>query len=218
VVILLVVVPRFATLIAESGGTLPVSTRALIRISGIVTSSWWLVLMVAGVAVAAFRRWLVRGEHRAAWDAQRLRWPVLGFVERTRAAAAYTSVLATALRAGLPLLSAMRLARGVVGNRAIAASLSEAEERVRSGGRVAAALEGVLPPLAVRLLDAGESGADLAGRATRAADAADAELQRAASTAVALVEPALILLFGGIVGFVALALLQAIYGLNARTL
>jgi type II secretory pathway component PulF len=112
----------------------------------------------------------------------------------------------------------MRLARGVVGNRAVAASLEAAEGRVRSGGSVAAALEGVLPPLSVRLLDAGEAGGDLAGMAARAAEAADAETGRVAASAVALVEPLLILGFGSLVGFVALALLQAIYGLNAGRL
>jgi type II secretory pathway component PulF len=83
---------------------------------------------------------------------------------------------------------------------------------------VASALDGVLPPLSVRLLDAGEAGGDLAGMASRAAEAANAETQRVAAGAVALVEPLLILGFGTLVGFIALALLQAIYGLNARSL
>ncbi|MEO7521504.1 MAG: type II secretion system F family protein [Gemmatimonas sp.] len=217
-IILLVVVPRFAALIADAGGTLPWSTRALIGVSGLLERGWWAVLVGAGVGAALLPRWLAEPRNRARWDAWRLAWPIVGRLERSRAAAVYTGVLALALKAGVPLLSTMRLARGVVPNRALAASLEAAEDRVRAGGGIASALDGVLPPLSVRLLDAGEASGDLAGMAARAADAADSETQRVVSGAVALVEPLLILFFGALVGFVALALLQAIYGLNARTL
>ena len=106
----------------------------------------------------------------------------------------------------------------MVTNRQLNAELAAAESRVRDGGTLARALEGALPPLAVRLLDAGEVGGDLPMLASRAATAADSDVQRAVSQAVTLVEPVLILGFGGLVGFVALALLQAIYGINARSL
>ncbi|HYW31387.1 MAG TPA: type II secretion system F family protein [Gemmatimonas sp.] len=218
VVILLVVVPRFAELIADSGGTLPTSTRALIVINGVMTRGWWILLAAGALFVVAARGWIAATGNRARLHAARLQWPVVGHFERTRAAAGYTGVLALALRAGVPLLPAMRLARGMVGNQALAAGLAAAEDRVSGGGSIAGALETILPPLAVRLLDAGEASGDLAGMAARAAETAEDELQRASAGAVALIEPALILGFGGIVGFVALALLQAIYGLNARVL
>ncbi len=218
VVIMLVVVPRFATLIADSGGTLPWSTRALVTTSDLLVRWWWLIGLVFVAATLAARQWLSVPGNRGRWHRARLGWPVVGHLERTRAAAAYTGVLAVALRAGVPLLQAMALAQRVVPNEASAARLAEAEQRVRAGGSVAAALDGVLPALAVRLLDAGEAGGELSAMAERASDAADAELQRVAGGAVTLVEPALILAFGALVGFVALALLQAIYGLNARTI
>lgn len=218
VVILLVVVPRFAALVADGGGTLPLGTRLLVAASGAVSRWWWLLLIVLVASVVLTRRWLRQPANRMRWHAARLRWPLVGHIERTRASAAYAGVLSVALGAGVSLLSAMRLARGVVGNVAVASSLLAAEESVGAGGSIAGAMEGVLPPLAVRLLDAGESGGNLAAMAARASETADAELQRAATGAVALVEPLLIIGFGGLVGFVALALLQAIYGLNARSL
>ena len=114
------------------------------------------------------------------------------------------------------MLEAMSLARAVVSNEHLVHALAEAEARVRSGARLADALAGALPPLAERLLDAGESSGDLAGMAARAAEACDAEAQQRVAQAVTLIEPVMILGFGGVVGFVALALLQAIYGLNAQ--
>jgi type II secretory pathway component PulF len=218
VVILLVVVPRFAALISESGGTLPASTRALIALSTLVTRGWWMILIAVSLAAALGERLLNTASSRQRLDESRLGWLVTGRLERLRASAAYTGTLAIGLRSGVPLLSAMALARGVIANRYLATALAEAESRVRGGSAVSTALSGLLSPLAERLIDAGETSGDLAGMAARAADAADGEVERALGQAVALIEPVMILGFGGVVGFVALALLQAIYGLNARVL
>lgn len=218
VVIMAVVVPRFASLVTDSGGSLPLSTRSLIAVSDAITRWWWIGTAIVLVVFVAARSWLSTPANRLRLHAARLGWPVVGSLERTRAAAGYTGVLAIALSSGVSLLQGMNLARRVVRNDAVAARLAEAESRVRDGSGLASALSGTLPPLAIRLLDAGEAGGELAAMAQRASDAADAELQRVAGGAVAMVEPALILAFGGLVGFVALALLQAIYGLNARTM
>ena len=149
------------------------------------------------------------------FHAARLRWPLVGRLEGQHAAAGYLSTLAIALEAGVPLLRAMTVARGTVGNDAIVVQLERAEEVVRDGGSVAQALSGALPPLATRLLEAGEQGGALAPLAHRAATAAHDQVQRVITGAVALIEPVMILGFGGVVAFVALALLQAIYGINA---
>ena len=218
VVILAVVVPRFAALIADSGGTLPMSTRALMLISAILVKGWWAWLAIATIGALTMRSLWRDPAARRRIDASRLGWPVIGRLERTQAAAAYTGTLAIGLRSGVSLLGSMALARGVVGNAQLAASLRDAEDRVRGGERVATAVSGLLSPLTERLLDAGEVSGDLAGLAARAAEAANSELQRAVALAVTLIEPVMILGFGGVVGFVALALLQAIYGLNASTM
>ena len=155
---------------------------------------------------------------RVRMDESRLRWPLLGRLERLQTAAGYTGTLAIGLRAGVSLIGSMRLARAVVRNRYLATSLAEAERRVHGGAGLSQSLAGLLPPLTERLLDAGETSGDLAGMAARAAESADGELQRTVSQAVALIEPVMVIGFGGIVGFVAMALLQAIYGLNVGRL
>ena len=104
-----------------------------------------------------------------------------------------------------------------MGNAALAEQLAGAEAVVRDGGAVSGALSGSLPPLATRLLEAGEQGGALAPLARRAATAAGDQVHRVITGAVSLIEPVMILGFGGVVGFVALALLQAIYGINASS-
>lgn len=217
-VILMVVVPRFADLISDSGGKLPLSTRLLIGASAALGRGWWIALILAAITALALQRWLKDPGVRRRWDESRLRWPLIGRMERVQAAAGYTSLLAIGLRSGVSLLGSMALARGVVRNRHLASSLAEAERRVHGGASLSQSLAGLLPPLTERLLDAGETGGDLPGMAARAAEASEGEVQRAVGHAVALIEPVMIIGFGGIVGFVALALLQAIYGLNAGVL
>lgn len=217
-IIMLVVVPRFAVLLQQAGSAIPLSTRILVAISSVAKFAVP-VLIVAGLLVAlSWRRWLGAPEQRLAWQNRLLHWPLIGGFERARAAARYSRVLALALPGGIDLLSAMSLARVSIDNLALQGRYAEAESRVRSGASLSVSLASVLPPLAVQLLGAGEASGALGALASRAADALDEELQQSLSRIVTLVEPVLILAFGGLIGFVALGLLQAIYGMNASTL
>jgi type II secretory pathway component PulF len=214
-VLLFVVVPRFATLLAELGGTLPFATRVLVAAGDAVRGWWWLMLVAVVGAGAAGRAWLATPEARARWATWRLRLPIVGGLERTLATARFTRALGMLLDAGVPVLGALRLARGSVGNVALADGLRGASERVARGERLGAAHEGLLTPLAVQLLAVGEEGAQVGALALRAAERHDEEARRGLRTLAALLEPALIVVFGALVGFVALAMLQAIYAVNA---
>ena len=217
-VILLVVVPRFATLLGDTGQSLPLSTQGLVLMSTALTRGGWVLFPLLAVGAALWQRSLRDPGRRAAWHARRLRWPLVGAFERQRDVARYLGTLALALDAGVSLLRAMELARATVGNVAYAAQLAPAEERVRNGESLVEALGSDIPPLARQLLNAGEAGGALASLAARAAEAADEAAERQLGRAVTLIEPVMILGFGGVVAFVALALLQAIYGLNASPL
>ena len=217
-VIMLVVVPRFSLLLQQAGGKLPLSTQLLMAVSNTFTRGWPVMLILAMALSLGWRQWIARPTSRRQLHAARLRWPLVGEYERAMGAARYTRTLALALPSGVDLLAAMRLARGTVENLAIANQLEEAESAVRNGAALSASVANILPPLAVQLLGAGEASGALAALSSRAADALEAETQRELSKAVTLIEPILILGFGGLIGFVALGLLQAIYGINASTL
>ena len=115
----------------------------------------------------------------------------------------------------MPVISALRIARGTVGNLALGASLDRATEDVSHGVRIATALTPVLPPLGAQLLAVGEETGRVAELSRQVAETYDRELKRSLRAAVALIEPALIVFFAVLVGFVALAMLQAIYSVNA---
>jgi type II secretory pathway component PulF len=215
VVLLAFVVPRFVAMLADVGGTLPLSTRLLVGASAAVTHGWWIWGPIALLAIFGTRQWLINPSNRRRWHAARLKIPVAGPVEGMVQTARFARALGVLLRSGTPILTALRLARDVVRNDALAAGIDEAVAAVGRGDRVAASLAGHLPPLAVQLLAAGEESGSLDAMCERVADVYDGDVQRSLRTLVRLVEPALIVTFGLVVGFIALAMLQAMYSINA---
>jgi type II secretory pathway component PulF len=214
-VLLLFVVPRFSALLSDLGGSMPASTQVLIGIGAVVTRGWWVFAGVIALAVVASRRALAVPATRLRWHAHRLTLPVIGTLERAMATARFTRALGLMLTGGLPLMPALRLARSGVTNQAIAAELERVAGEVARGQPLGPSLAGVLSPMAVQLLAVGEESGKLDALCLRAAAQHDEEVRRSLRTLASLLEPALILLFGAVVGFVALAMLQAIYAVNA---
>jgi general secretion pathway protein F len=213
-VLLLFVVPRFAGLLSEVGGTLPWATRLLVATGQLLARTWWLWLALIALGTVAAQQWVRTSAGAAAWGRLRLQLPIVGPLERTIATARFTRALGLMLRGGASLLPAVQMARNAVTNPVLRAELASAATRVARGEPLAQSVRHVVTPLAVQLLAVGEEGAQLDALATRAADAHDEAARRQLRTLAALLEPALVLTFGGIVGFVALAMLQAIYAVN----
>lgn len=218
IVLLTVVVPRFVSILGDVGGTLPLSTRILVGASGVVTEWWFLWVPLLAAAVLGIRWWLGGEGNRLRWHGTRLRIPVTGHLEQAVATSRFAGALGVLLRGGTPVLAALRVARDGVTNLAIAGELEAAAERVARGDRVAESHAGALPPLAVELLAAGEESGRLAEMCDRVAAVYEEQVGGSLRTLVRMVEPALILAFGVVVGFIALAMLQAVYSVNAGIL
>lgn len=217
-VLLLFVVPRFAAMIAEEGGALPLSTRLLVGTSGVAGRFGWVLALLAVAAVTGARLALERPGNRRRWHAWRLSWPLVGRLERQRASALFTRAFALLLGSGRPVLSSLEAARSTVSNLELAAGLERAAEAVHRGEPVHAALAGTLPPLATELLGVGEESGRLDEMGLRVAESYERDVRRTLRALVGVVEPGLILLFALVVGFVALAMLQAIYGVTGSIL
>lgn len=216
IVIATTVIPRFAELLGDLRQQLPVATRVLLAGSDVLTRFWpaLLVCVVSGaVCVIAYLR---RPEGRRRAEEMLLWLPVIGGVRRALATARVTRSLGGMLLAGMPLLSALDAAGEAAGDTAISRRLGRARERVAEGARLTASLEheGALAPTALQLVAVGESSGRLGEMTLRAGDLAAQEAERGLKTMVTLLEPALILAFGGLVAFVAVALLQAVYSVR----
>jgi type II secretory pathway component PulF len=214
-VLLAFVVPRFVAMLDVAGAELPLSTRVLVAGSSMLLRFGAPLVVLGALGIVAIRWRLQDPAARARFHAWRLTLPLAGRIELENWTARFSRALGILLEGGTPLLGSLRIATEGVGNLAIGQQLADATTRVARGERLATSLEGVLPPLAVQLLAVGEEGAALGEASRRVADAFEGSVQRSLRQAVGLLEPALIVTFGGLVGFVALAMLQAIYSINA---
>ncbi|HEY0151356.1 MAG TPA: type II secretion system F family protein [Longimicrobium sp.] len=210
------VLPRFVELLADTGSQLPRST-ALLLATGDFAGRWWPALLMAPVLLAAGLA-AVRAteEGRLAVDQALLRAPVAGKIRRSVAAVRLARALSTLLRSGMPILPALETAAEAQSDAAVAADVLRVREEVRAGDGLAVSLRrgGVYPFSFLQMVEVGEEGGRLPEMLERAADAMEGEVERSLERLLRLVEPVMIVAFGGAVGFVALSLLQAIYGIQ----
>lgn len=207
--IFLVVVPKVRRLFDSFGEALPLPTQILLGASEIFVGWWWAFLAVAVGSVWAFRRWIRSEQGRPRWHRALLRIPVAGGILRTVAVSRFCRTLSTLLASGVPILTALRIVRRVVGNDVLAVAIDEAAENIQEGQSVAAPLRqsGQFPPLVTHMISIGERTGDLEPMLEKVANAYDAAVSRALSAFTALLEPLLIIVMGGTIGVTALALL-----------
>jgi len=215
-VLLLFVVPRFAGILEDVGGSLPLTTQILIWIGQVVSRFWWLLGLVAAVLIVVGVERFRRPEAQRRWHAWRLRLPVFGDLERKLLTARFTTTLGLLLRNGTSLIPALHIARASVTNLAMATALERVTRSVSEGGSLARASRETLPPLAAQMIAVGEESGRLEDMCVRLGRTYEGEVRRSVKTAVALIEPVMIIVFGALVGFVALAMLQAIYSINTN--
>jgi type II secretory pathway component PulF len=211
-----VVVPRFAELLGDLGQSVPLATRLLLSGSAVLARFWMPLLAIVMLVIWAAVEWWRRPAGRQRVDETLLSLPMIGPLRQALATARVARALGGMLRAGMPLLPALEAARDAAGDAAVAARLSRTWERVAQGAPLAASLEheDALSRHALPLFVVGESSGQLGDMSLRAGDLAAREAERGLKTLVTILEPALILAFGGLVAFVAAALLQAVYSLR----
>jgi general secretion pathway protein F len=211
-----VILPRFAELLGDLGQQLPPATRALLAVSDFLRAFGLLVLAAAACAGILVLRWGCTSSGRRTVHRLLLGLPVVGPVRHGFATARFTRALGATLGAGMPLLPAVRAATDAAGDAAVAERVAKVEERVTRGEPFAVAVEReqALAGHASQLLAVGESSGRLAQMAQRAGDLAARDAERGLASLITLLEPGLILLFGGMVALTAAALLQAVYSLR----
>jgi type IV pilus assembly protein PilC len=217
-VLTMFVLPRFQTFFESLGGKLPATTRMLLAITQFVSGWWWAILVVfAGLiagSIAMFRT--ERG--RALRDRIVLRLPVVGKVVRYAIVERACSMLSSMVRAGVSLPEAMVAAGGGTGNAVYQRALAKAREEMMHGDGFAhpIARTGLFPTSVVQMIRVGEDTGTLDDQLDSAARFYELELDFAIKRLTTLFEPAIILTLGVMVAFVALAMVQAMYGILSQ--
>ncbi|MGA0027146.1 MAG: type II secretion system F family protein, partial [Steroidobacteraceae bacterium] len=210
------VVPEVVRVFDAGERELPILTQILIGLSDFIRDWWWLIALVA-VAVAYAARASLRNEDtRRRFDRIKLRLPLIGRVTRGNNAARFSRTFAILTASAVPVLDALRISGEVVTNLPMREAINEAAVRVREGAAIARsiAVSRLFPPMLVHLISSGESSGALDSMLERAADNQERELDGLVNTAVGILGPVMILLMGGFVFVIVLALLLPIFELN----
>ena len=210
------VVPDMVAVIIESGQELPLATQILIRINEVVAKFWWLIAGF-GFSVFVIIRWLLRSpKPRLLWDKTKFSLPLVAGITKNSNAAGYTNTLSILTRSGLPLVESMHIASDVVANAFLKIGLQQATQSVTEGASLADSLGkiGQFPPMVVHMISAGEQSGDLDVMLSRVASYQQNEVERVVSALVKLVEPLMLLIMGGIVMFIVIAILLPMLSMN----
>jgi type II secretory pathway component PulF len=218
-VLLFFVLPRFVTLLAGSGAKLPASTRLLLSVSTGL-HRFWPMLLLAPLGVAALAAWgrnTVDG--RRALSRTLLALPLVKTLRQYALAARFSRLVGVLLGGGAPLLAALNDTIDSIGDPVAREDAERIRTRVREGVslRAAVAESPIYPVLLSQLIGVGEDAGQLRTFLMKAAEIFEERTERATQRLAALAEPAMIVVFGAVVAFVALSLLQAIYGINANS-
>lgn len=211
------VVPQIVGVFRQTKQALPLLTRGLILFSDFLRAGWfWLLLGAIGAPLSA--RWLLQRDTtlQLRWHRALLRLPLFGHHLRTLDSARLASTLSIMVGSGVPLLTALETSKAVIANLVLRQALDQAIRQVREGSSLhrALATDRLFPPLLVHLIASGEASGTLGRMLERAATQQQNELDRRTAIALGLFEPLLILLMGGLVLMIVLAVLMPIIEIN----
>jgi general secretion pathway protein F len=210
------VVPDVVKIFVDSGQPLPWLTQALISASNGLRSHGLLLLGVLAMLISLWRWSLRQPLWQLRWHRLVLSLPIIGEVLRAMEAARFASTLAILGKSAVPLVDALEIAAAVIGNLTIRARMADVARSVREGGTLTRGLElgGDIPPMMLHMIASGERAGELDRMLGRAAEQQESSLAARIALVVSLFEPAMLVLMGGVVLLIVLAILLPILSLN----
>jgi type IV pilus assembly protein PilC len=213
-VLLWKVVPTFAGMFKSMGKSeLPALTQFMVDLSNNMLAGLPLVTVSAIALVFGFR-WAYRTDRgRLIFDTILLKLPVFGNLVRKAAVAKFTRTLGTLISSGVPILDALEIVARTAGNKVVENGVMYARAKISEGRSIASPLleTGVFPKMVVQMIAVGESTGALDVMLTKIADFYDDEVEQAVDAVTSLIEPLIMVLLGGIIGFVLIAMYLPIF-------
>ena len=207
------VIPKITTMLNELDRALPWPTLMLITLTDFLARWWWLLGLLLALALIALKRYRDTERGREHIDSLLLKTPLFGRLQLLIVTARFARTLGTLLESGVPLLKALDISRNLLPNRVLNRAIETVTLRVQEGAGLATSLKEttVFPPMLAQLTAAGEKSGKLEEMLFRVADTYEHQTDLSMTGLLSLLEPLMILLMGGIVGFVVLAILLPIF-------
>jgi len=212
---LLFVVPQFEAIFSQLGGQLPLPTRALLFMSEMFKSYWYIVFGGAIAARFFFRRYKTTEKGREVVDGLKLRAPVFGSLFHKTALSRFSSTLAMLMKSGVPILQALEIVSDTVNNKVIGKAITEVQLSVRDGESIAKPLTKypIFPPMVVQMISVGEETGQVDIMLEKIAEFYDQEVEASVDALTSLIEPILIAVIGGCVGAAVVALYMPMFNI-----
>jgi type II secretion system protein F len=216
IILLTFVIPKFSIIFSDMGQAIPLSTQFLLGISQVLQSYWWAILIVLGAGYFFIRKYLKTPAGRLKFDRKKMKFPVVGDLIKKIEVARFARTLGTLTKSGVPILQALMLVKDILENKVVSAAMENVYARVKEGDRLSKPLRdtGIFPPLAIQMITVGEETGRLDRMLLRVAESYEKMVRNTVKRLISLLEPAMILFMGLVVGFVVVSMLMAVFSMN----
>lgn len=216
IVLMAFIVPRVTKMFEQQRKELPGITKVLLATSDFVQHFWWLIILGFVALGFAFKKWTATPKGRMQWDTIVLKIPVFGNVIRMVSLSRFAKTLSTLLASGVPLLKALDIVKSILGNAVLSKVVENAHESIREGDTLAAPLKrsGEFPPLMTHMISVGERAGRLEEMLNSIAENYEEQVSVRIEAMTSMLEPLMIVVMGGTVGFVVFAIMLPIMQLS----
>ena len=203
-------VPVFEQVFKDFGGELPLITKFTVALSHLVIGRWYLMIGSVALVVYAFRRWKSSDKGQIQWDRIKLKFPMqIGDIVQKVALARFSRTFSSLVAAGVPMLEAIDITGRTSGNKVIELAMFEVGESVKSGGTLVAPMirtPEAFPVLVTQMIGVGEETGAIEVMLSKVADFYENQVAAAVKALTSILEPLMIIVVGGIVGFIVIAM------------
>ena len=215
--LMIFVIPAFTTMFNSGGAELPVPTAIVIAVSDMFQTKWYYMLGASYSIYLVFRRLHATERGRSLIDRYVLKIPVVGPLIRKVSIAKFSRTLGTLLSSGVGLLEGLEICARTSGNKTVESTVINTIEAIKSGDTIAAPLArgNIFPPMVIQMIDVGENSGSLDIMLAKIADFYDEEVDTAVIALTALLEPALMVFLGLVVGFIVVAMYLPIFQMGS---
>ena len=216
IVLLTFVIPKLVIMFEDMGQKLPLPTQILVSASDFIVEFWWAPVVILFLIIILFKRLKNTKEGGLIIDRWKLTIPLVGKLVQKVEVSRFSRTLATLLENGVPILQSLSIVKNTIANRAISGEIERAAKDVSEGNKLAASLgRGTwIPDFVTNMIAVGEESGSLEKTLLKISDTYARQVDRAAKTLTSLLEPAMILIMGSIVGFIVISMLLPIFQIN----
>ena len=216
VFMLLMLVPQVQNLYDDMGRELPLQTRILTSVANFVIDYWYIVLLVSIGVIFLLRRWIQTDSGRKAWDTFKLNMPLFSTLFRKLYMARFSRTCETLLGSGVPMLESLKISADATNNVVVREQILRGADKVKNGKALSEGLTGedYILPFVPQMVKIGETSGGIDSMLGKVADYYEKEVDNTIKSISTLIEPILMVIMAGLIGFIVLAVLLPIYALS----